>query len=348
MKVGVTGGTGFIGKRVVRVLRERGHEVVCLVRSPERAQALTALGATLARGDILDRQSLEAAFKGCEGVIHLAASYEVGLRFGSERAERSLQQNVEGTRNALEVAVAAGCKRIVYTSSIVIHGSTEGRVVTEDTRPPAPAFPWPHVSVYFLGKARAHHEVAGPMMAAGAPLVAVLPGAVIGPGDTSTFNLIFEFIAAGLPGVVGGSRWTLVGVEDCALGHVLALERGKPGNCYHLTNENVSLEELYRRAAGLVGKSGPVVRLPDWMLRAQIALSTLLERAFTVPRLVSSETARGMLSAVTLMFDSTRTQQELGWTPASTDVAIKEALAYELAKRGKPLPRLLEGVNPRT
>src|ERR1700691_424298 len=100
MKVAVTGGTGFIGRRVVRLLRERGHEVVCVVRSHEKAGSLSALGAQLAKGDILDGPSLKAVFAGCEGVLHIAASYELGVV--GKQAEEALAKNLEGTRIALE------------------------------------------------------------------------------------------------------------------------------------------------------------------------------------------------------------------------------------------------------
>src|SRR5437016_5795010 len=133
MRYAVTGGTGFIGKRLVRQLRMEGHDVVCVVRRPEVASELGALGAVLARGDILDKGSLLAAFTGCDGVFHLAASYTLGV-VGS-RADAALRQNFDGTRVALEAAREAGAGKIVYTSTIAVHGDTSGAIVDETHRP---------------------------------------------------------------------------------------------------------------------------------------------------------------------------------------------------------------------
>jgi nucleoside-diphosphate-sugar epimerase len=345
MRVAVTGGTGFIGRRVVRALRERGHEVVCVVRRPEKANELSALGATLVQGDILDRQSLDRAFAGCEGVMHLAASYEVGVV--GKRADAALAQNLDGTRNALFAARDASATRIVYTSSIVAFGNTGGVVFTEANLPARAAHPHPHPTRYSLSKARAHLEVVEPLMKAGVPIIAVMPGAVLGPRDHSNFHLVFKFMADGLPVPVGRSAYTVVRLDDCVAGHLLALERGVPGQSYLLTNENLLLHEFASRAAAASGVPAKVVLLPDWLLEFNARLFWLLERLLPVPSWLSSEAARSMLSTQTMIFDSARARRELGWSPQPIDEALKEIMADELSLRGKPLPPLLEGVTPR-
>lgn len=345
MRVAVTGGTGFIGRRVVRLLRERGHEVTCAVRKPEGAGALAGLGASVVPGDILDRASLDRAFQGHEAVMHLAASYEVGL--SGKRAAEAMTQNLDGTRHALEAARDAGARRIVYTSSIVIWGTTRGKVLTEADRPDRLAFPDPHFSIYALSKARAHYEVAEPMMKEGVPVIAVSPGTVLGPGDHSNFHLIFELLAAGLPAPLGPAAYTVVSVEDCALGHVLALERGVPGRNYVLANEQLGLREMFERARAVSGVKGWLLPLPDWLLVPSMAFASLAERLMPLPRLLSSENTRGQLGGTTMLFDSSLARRELGWSPSPIDATLKEIMADELAKRGKPLPKLLEGVTPR-
>jgi dihydroflavonol-4-reductase len=175
----------------------------------------------------------------------------------------------------------------------------------------------------------------------------VLPGAVLGPGDHSNFSVIFELLSRGLPAPLGDARYVVVGVDDCALGHVLALEKGKAGASYLLTNERLSLRELHQRAVEVSGVKGSVLHLPDWLLRVNSAVLSLLERFGSLPSVMSSDGARGVMSTVTFLFDSSWTQRELGWTPAPIDGTLREIMAYELGKRGKRLPALLQGVNPR-
>jgi nucleoside-diphosphate-sugar epimerase len=335
MRVAVTGGTGFIGRRVVRDLRAAGHEVVCVVRRPEAAGALAAMGATLVKGDILDRASLDAAFAGAEGVLHLAAAYEVGLT--GARVEASLRQNVDGTRTALEAAVASGAKKIVYTSSIVVSGTsgTSGAEVRDETyRYEGTRFP----TAYALGKHRAHREVAEPLMKAGAPIVVVQPGAVLGPDDTSNFMEIFKFMARGLPVPVGRAAYAAIDVEDCARGHVLALEKGRVGECYYLVSENLTLAEVVRRASAATGARASAIELPDLVVQANAAFLWLLERVFPMPPVFSSEGQRGQASTFTLRFSGEKARRELGLEPKPLDDTFRAIMKELLTRRGKALP----------
>ena len=342
MKIALTGGTGFIGKRVVRKLRERGHEVVCVVRDPAKATLLSDLGATLARGDILDGASLKAAFAGCEGVFHIAASYELGVV--GRRAREALAKNLEGTKTALEAARDAGAKKIVYTSSIVVYGNTHGRDFAEGEKPERIEFPSTHPTFYAMSKARAHYDIAVPMMEAGAPIVIVMPGGVFGPRDHSTFRIIWESIARGRPVVMGGARYGVVDVEDCAEGHVLAMEKGTIGQCYHLVDRNMALADLARQAMAASGVRGRVWVFPDWVMALNTGIMKVIERVIHVPDILSSDALRGIKKSVTLTVTHEKARAELGWTPRAMDDALRELMADELVRRGKKLTPLLEGV----
>jgi nucleoside-diphosphate-sugar epimerase len=341
MRLAVTGGTGFIGRRLVRILRGRGHDVVCVVRNPDKAGELSALGATLARGDILDGASLKEAFSGCDGVFHLAASYELGVV--GKRAKQALAKNLEGTRVTLEAARDSGAKKIVYTSSTVIYGNTRGQVVPEGTKLDPLEFP----SFYAMSKARAHYEVAVPLMEAGAPIVIVQPGAVFGPQDHSIFRFIWSLLGRGLPVVMGGCQYGVVYVEDCAMGHALAMEKGKPGECYHLVDQNLRLADMVKRTVELSGIKGRALVLPDWLLALNAALMSVVERVIPVVDLLSSDALHGMPSSFTLIVAPDKARKELGWEPGSMDDALREVMAAELTRLGKKLPPQLEGVRPR-
>jgi len=130
VKIFVTGATGFIGTHLVPKLISRGHAVTCLVRDPQKAESLAAvrLGGTLAAGDVTDRESM----RGSDAVFHLAAWYAIGIDEKDKARMRAI--NVDGTRNTLELAVALGVSKIVYTSSVVVFGNTRGRIVDESFR----------------------------------------------------------------------------------------------------------------------------------------------------------------------------------------------------------------------
>src|SRR5437867_4421258 len=116
MRVFLTGGTGFIGGRVARKLRERGDEVVALVRSPAKAGRLSELGCTLVEGDLSSEDAIAAGLEGCDAAFHAAAVYKVGIPKSAHEAMR--EANVRGTERVLDAATAAGVGRIVYVSTV--------------------------------------------------------------------------------------------------------------------------------------------------------------------------------------------------------------------------------------
>src|SRR6188472_780152 len=127
MKAFVTGGTGFIGGRLIRKLRERGDDVVALVRSPEKANALRELGCELVEGDLSDDDAIRQGVQGCDAVFHVAAVYKVGIPKSEHEAMR--EANVHGTERVLDAAVDAGVKRIVYVSTVGVFGNTHRKIV---------------------------------------------------------------------------------------------------------------------------------------------------------------------------------------------------------------------------
>jgi len=177
MRIFLTGGTGFIGGEVARLLRERGDEVVALVRTPAKARALA--GCELVEGDLSSADVLRSAMSGVDAVIHGAAVYSIGIPASARPA--MADANVGGTSRVLSAALEAGVSRAVYVSTIAVFGNTRGQVAAEDWQRPAGLG---FTSAYEQTKVEAHQE-AQELCARGLPLVTVQPGVVYGPGDTS-------------------------------------------------------------------------------------------------------------------------------------------------------------------
>src|SRR5688500_16027023 len=130
MRAFITGATGFVGGRLAEKLRGRGDEVVCLVRSPEKAKPLEALGCTLVAGDLKDADAIKRGMEGCDAVFHVAADYRVGLRPSSH--DSMTDTNVGGTTRVLDAAAATpSVRKVVYVSSLVVNGNTRGQAVDE-------------------------------------------------------------------------------------------------------------------------------------------------------------------------------------------------------------------------
>lgn len=311
----VTGATGFIGGHLVRQLLDAGHEVTALVRNPAAAADLAGAGVTLVEGDIVDPRGLDA-MAGADGVFHLAAWYRLGGR-GRDEAHAV---NVDGTRNVLEAARDARVPRVVYTSTLAVFGDTGGRVVDESYRMEGP---W--LSEYDRTKWLAHYEVAVPMAAAGLPLVIVQPGLVHGFGDHSNVGMAFrDYLRRRLPVVPDmGGCWAHV--EDVARGHVLAMERGHPGESYIISGPPLMWRDALAVAEEITG-----IRAPRFTLRAPLArAASLLMRPVAavvpLPSTYHPETLR-VSAGSTYFGDDAKARHEIGWDPR----AVRDGLALTL------------------
>jgi nucleoside-diphosphate-sugar epimerase len=321
MKYFVTGATGFVGGRVARQLRQAGHEVVAVVRRLEKAGDLATLGVTLCPGDVTDKESLRAPMAGVDGVFHIAGWYKLGAKDKSE-GERV---NVLGTRNVLEVMRDLGIPKGVYTSTLAIFSDTREQMVTEGYQ-----FTGKHLSEYDRTKAAAH-EIADEFIRQGLPLVIVQPGMIYGPGDTSSLGRSLEqYLQGKLPMLPQRQKMCWAHVDDVAHAHLLAMEKGKPGETYIIAGPAHTLIEFFELAEELTGVPAPKVRVPPGLMRATAALSALLENFVTLPELYSSESLRET-AGVTYLGDNGKARRELGYNPRP----LREGLAETLGvKRG--------------
>lgn len=320
MRYALTGATGFVGGVLARQLVEAGHTVHALVRSPHKADALRALGVRLFPGDITAPDTLRAPLEGTDGLFHVAAWYEIGPA-DSARAERI---NVDGTRHVLEAMRDLGIPRGVYTSTIAIHSDTRGQVADE-----AWMHRGPFLSEYERTKWRAHHEVALPMARAGLPLVIVQPSVVYGPGDTSSVRTaILDYLNGRMPILPAGTSMAWAHVEDVARGHLLAMERGRPGESYILAGECLSFIEVFRRAERVTGIRGPRLHPPPPVTRALAAVMGLVQRLVRLPPAYSREGLR-LMAGTTYLATSAKAERELGYVSRPFDQGWRETLEHE-------------------
>ncbi len=324
MRAFVTGGTGFIGGRLVAKLRDRGDEVVALVRSPEKAAALRDQGCTLVQGDLGDKERLKSAMEGCDGVFHVAAIYKVGLPKSERQA--MLDANIAGTANVLDGAVEAGVPRILYVSTGNVFGNTHGKVVDESHhRDLAEGF----MSTYDEAKYRAH-ELALERIAQGAPIVIVQPGGVYGPGDHSELGNTIEMTRKGrLPMIpFADMRMSFVYVDDVADGIILAFDRGQLGESYILAGERATMKDLVQRTARVVGRREPKREMPTAVLRASAPLGSVIGPLMGMP-----PNFRELISVsdgVSYWMTDEKARRELGFSPRGLDTGLRDTLAGHL------------------
>ncbi len=322
MKVFVTGGTGFIGGEVVRQLRERGDDVVCLVRSPEKAGRVVELGCETVSGDLGDERAIREGMEGCDATIHAAAVYEVGIP-ASQRAAMK-EANVGGTERVLGAALAAKVPKVVYVSTVGVFGNTGGKVVDETYEHPAESF----TSCYEQTKWEAH-QVAKRLIGEGLPCVIVQPGGVYGPGDTSSLGrLLDQFLSGKMPLMPFPELGICLShVEDIAAGILLALDQGAPGEAYVLSGPATTMREAIGVVADATGRKPPRGALPTPLLKAMIPIGPLVGKLMGQPpnlrELISSA------DGVTFWASYEKAQRELGYEPRGLEQGLRDLLEAE-------------------
>lgn len=310
MRAFVTGGGGFIGRHLVRRLRQSGAEVRALARSGPSADRLRALGCDVVSGDILDLARLAGAMDGCDIAYHLAGDYRVGIQASDRPAMEAA--NVTATERVLDAAAAAGVGRVVHVSTVNAFGDTGYRVVDETYERPRP---YRYVSFYDQTKHRAHlaaHE----RIAGGAPVVVAMPGGVYGPGDHSQVGGVLEQAARGrLPAITfGDAGLNMAHVEDIAGGIELVGQKAGIGESYVLGGEITTLAELVRRAAAIGGHRAPRLVTPTWPLR--LAAPLVRRIGPDLGELVSAS------AGVTYWASDAKARRELGYAPRDLEQGL--------------------------
>lgn len=320
MKVFVTGGTGFIGGEVVRQLRIRDDEVVCLVRSEEKGRKLVALGCELVVGDLGDEAAIRRGMEGCDAVVHAAAMYEVGIP--TRQRPAMYEANVRGTERMLRAAQEAEVAKIVHVSTVGVFGNTHRKVVDESYEHPGKEF----TSYYEETKLEAH-RIAKRMIAEEClPCVIVQPGGVYGPGDTSQVaDLLEQFLSGKMPLLPFPELGIcLTHVEDIAGGILLALDRADPGETYVISGPVTTMRDAVETVAGLTGRKAPKHAMPVGLMKAMTPIGPLVGKLMGQPpnlrELISSA------DGVTFWASHEKASRDLGYAPRGMEEGLRQTL----------------------
>lgn len=306
----VTGSNGFIGYSLVQRLSAEGHQIKCLVRSPERFAALSRLpGTEPVIGDLTDIKALTEGVRGAEIVFHLAAF----ARPWSKDKGLPRKINVDGTRAILDASLNAGVRRFVFTSSAAVIGpSPSGEAADETTIRTIPFF-----NEYESTKSEAEKVVLS-YAGKGLDVVIVNPSRVYGPGPENESNAVTRMLrlyARGRWRVIPGDG-TRVGnyvyIGDVVNGHILAAMRGRTGERYILGGEDLTFSELFEKMALVTGKRRRMIYMP---LPLMIFVARVMEfqtKVTGIPPLITAQWVKKYLSHWSL--SSEHAMSELGYT----------------------------------
>jgi len=293
MKVLLTGGTGYLGRAILRALVSRGHTPVAFARTASAA----GLPVAAVDGDIRDAGAVRRAAAGCDAVLHTAALVSM---WRADRREFDAI-NVGGLQHVLSAAADLGLRRVVYTSSFLALPPTGAAKPGE----------WNDYQRTKVAADRLAREAA----ARGAPIVTVYPGVIYGPGPLTEGNLvgnqIADHLAHRLPGVLGGDRlWSFSYIDDVADGHVSALECGRSGERYLLCGENAPQMRVFEMLRDMVGRALPR-RIPSWLAVCLALAEETRARLTRKPPLLTVGTVEVL--GRDWAFDSSLAEHDLGY-----------------------------------
>jgi len=315
----VTGGTGFIGANLVRLLLQEGYQVRSLVRHTSRLDNLQNLDVEIVKGDLND-PNLYQQMQGSQVLFHVAAHYSLW----QADQEALYRHNVLGTRNVLLSARKAGIERTVYTSSVAAIGvGKAGKVVDETHQSP----PEQLVGHYKKSKYLAEQE-AKQAAQQGQDIVIVNPSSPIGPWDikpTPTGDIIVRFLRQQMPFYVD-TGLNLIDVRDVAWGHLLALKHGKSGERYILGNHNLTLKAILDQLAQITGIKAPQKTIPLWLPLTVAWIDEYLLAPLGKAPSVPLDGVR--MSQQLMYYDPSKAVKELGLPQSDLTIALKDAVEW--------------------
>jgi dihydroflavonol-4-reductase len=315
VRVAVTGGSGVVGSAVVRHLVEAGHEVVALSRSRQASEKLEELGAAVVGGDVLDRESVGRLVAGCGRVFHVAGVNELCSRDPAHM----WKVNVEGTAIVVEQSALMGVERLILTSSAVTIGEERSARGHEGSL---------HRG-HFLSEYERSKTVAERLafdLSGGLDVVAVNPSSVQGPGRSTGTGALLLAAARGKSPFLFDTTFSLVDIDDCARGHLLAADRGTPGERYILSGAVLTVRQVVRIIDSILGR-----RRRGWFLQPRLvsALAPVVEagyRALGRQAPLCGESARVLFHGHS--YDGRRATRELGLEYTTVEETLERSIRW--------------------
>jgi dihydroflavonol-4-reductase len=312
----VTGASGFLGWHVARLLLDRGYPVRALVRPGSRVNGLNV---QIIPGDLRDAASLDRAAAGCGLVFHVAADYRLWAKDPADL----YRSNVDGTRNLLAAARKAGVERVVYTSTVGCIGVPHGGLGDETIPVSLDDMAGDYKRSKFLAE-----QVALEFARDGFPVVIVNPTAPIGDHDvkpTPTGKIVLDFLNGDMPAFID-TGLNVVDARDTAEGHLLACERGRPGERYILGSENLTLAQILQKLAAITGRKAPSMRLPYAVAYCAGVCSTAWAGLTGTPPRVPIDAVR--MARKKMWVTHQKAAQELGFRPGPAETALRRAVEW--------------------
>ncbi len=324
----MTGGSGFLGGRLISALKERGHAVRALARSDQAMKTVGAAGAQPIEGDLARVEALTAGMEGCEWVFHSAARV-----FGSRRGD-FIEDNLRGTERVLEAARAAGVKRLIHISSQGVVLGNGPLVNVDETRP----IPEQGLGPYSHSKGRAEALVLS-CNGAGLETVAVRPPMIWGAGDTTSLPKLALAVKERRFRWIGGGHHQVstCHVDNVVHGTLLAAEKGRGGQAYFLSDgEPLTFRDFMSQQLQAVGVTPPSASTPFWVAKLVAVASEALWHVAFPGELPVLYRERLLVSGVEMTVNDAKARAELGYLP---QVTREQGLAALRESAGAGPPR---------
>jgi nucleoside-diphosphate-sugar epimerase len=316
----LTGGAGFLGRHLLRELRDGGAQVRALSRRPQTDEVLARLGAQPVRGELGDSASLRAATQGVDAVFHAAADTST---WGRNNAAQ-WRTNVEGTQALLACAAEGGARCFVHTSSVSAYSHLVTGTLREDVAQRG--------QDSWINYERSKHAAEAAVRASGLPFLVFQPAHILGPGDTHNWSRLFVLVDRNaLPGVPPGSG-SFADVREIARAQVRGWREGRRGESFLLGGEHASFLELLTRVGAKLGRPVPARAMPAPLLRAYARVQVLLAALTGKEPAVTPEGA--VFTSKHLLVDSGKAARELGYRETPLDALLDDTLDW-LRREGR-------------
>jgi dihydroflavonol-4-reductase len=318
----ITGATGFVGAAVARLASQKGHKLRLLSRPNNDRRNLAGLtNYEIVEGDLNRPESYANALSGCDALFHVAADYRIWVPDPAAMHKT----NVVSTESLMRAALAAKIERVVYTSSVAtIRAFTDGTISNEET----PTTHADMVGLYKGSKYLAEVAVKDMIAKESLPCVIVNPSTPIGPNDikpTPTGRLIVEAAAGRMPAYVD-TGLNVVHVDDVAMGHWLAYEKGRIGERYILGGTNLAFSDILKIVAKITGGKPPLFEIPRLPLYPFALVAELVARVTKKEPLLTLDGLR--MAKKKMYFSSAKAEKELGYKARPAEEALADAVAW--------------------